>query len=265
MSTDPIFLIAENEFSRILRNPLVIVVSIVMFLLMVINAAGCSVLLPDLIGHGFETAFLVGIGNVFYVTSLFFTFLSMCLGIVSLANDRATRSLGLLLSKPVYRRDVLIGKFAGINTVLLVLIAFVFLINVSSLIIAYRGPEDMMDTFLRLISYFFSLSMNCALTVSIVFFIGIIFKNLADILIISVSYLYLGWFAGIQFIKDISLINPMGIYNSIIFGGGSLYLLDETVSYSLWLNNALPFLLIIVIETTGLFLINCMLFNKEDT
>lgn len=257
--------IAGNEFARMVRNPLVILLFGLLSVLLIINAIGSSVILPMFVKTGISDAFIKGVANTYYKSSLLFTFISMCIGVASIAEDRTKGSLQVLITKPLYRRDIIIGKLAGIGVLLFTLIIAVLLIDVSSIMIAFRGPESTGDMFLRMASYAAVLWLNCMLTVAITMTLGIIFKSLVEALIAVISYLYLGWYANLQFISGIGLINPMGLYNAIMFGETyNTYLFSEEVTYAGWLCGAAPFIALMIAEVAIFTGISCMLFNSQE-
>lgn len=248
--------IAEKEFSDLVRSPLVVIVFVILCALMVINGAGCPVVLP----------MVSGLGNTYYTTSLYFTFASMCLGVMSIAGERSNGAMRALLSKPVYRRDVVAGKFLGMSALLLAMIIPVMLLDVSSIMVAYGGPVSLVDVVARMGSYAIVLLFNCMLTVGITMLFGILLKDLIEALALSISYLYLGWFAGTQYMNYLDLINPIGVYHKIIFGNCcDTYLFSDVVTYSQWLGGAAPYIALILVEIAFVFLTDCMLFNYEET
>ena len=237
MSANAIRSIAVREFSNLVRNPLVIVTVVVLCILVLVNGAGCSITLPIFKRMGYSDVFMVGVGNTFHNTSLILSFLSLCMGIISIAGERSNGSIRVLLTKPVYRRDVIAGKFLGINALILLLATFILVVCVSSVMVSYGGPESTI-AILKLLTYVFLLYVFCSIMAGMMLLFGIIFKDLSVALVFSVSYLYLSWFveapASLQGVQ--MALSPVILYMNAIMG--SSYLLESfsPVSYAKWLS-----------------------------
>jgi len=259
-----IILLAQNEFIRIIRHPLVIIMSIVLFTLAIINAAGCSVLLPNIKSTEVGDVFFLGMSNTLHDTSLILSFLSMSIGIVSISNERSNGSLRVLMTKPVYKKDIITGKFIGINALLILLISIIVSLCVSTLMISYGMPFSLTDAFLRIGSYILILYLICILMSGLVMLFGIIFKNLHIALVLSVSSLYLAWFTVLPInFGDLRMLNPVVLYLFITSGMGH-HIFDSIFPYMAWASAALPLIILMLFEIIAIFLIDCVLFIKEE-
>lgn len=262
--------IAENEFSRLLKNPLIIIFVIVLCVMSAINAAGSSVTFPKSVYYsGNKYVFMEGIGQIYYFTTLVFWSLALCLGVVSVSMDRSSGSLRVLLTKPLYRRDIIAGKFLGTSAVLLLLIMFHLFLASSLMTIAYKGPEDF-EVVLKIISIGLVLFISCALTLGIAMVLGTIFKDVLSASIACVSYFFMGLYTFIPVSsEELRLVLSQGsLVNGIFNVRGALeynifWDIPPTV-YSVWLGAALPYIVFLALEALVVFFVACLLFNREE-
>jgi ABC-2 type transport system permease protein len=263
----PALKIASNEFSRIIKNPIVILFAGLMFLLALINAGSNSALLPrfeSFMGHD-AAFFYVGLGNSLWTLSIFFSFLSMCLAVISISDER-NGSLRVLVSKPLYRRDVIIGKFLGLSTVLFLLMVLTVCLFVSLTMTVFSGPSSFSELILRAGSFIVLLFLNCCFTAGLVMFLGI-FLNKAETLVVSVVFVTQECLSGTGFMAtlgQLQLIDPESLYISAfqISAGNDLY--TTSVSYSTWISHAIPYVSLMIIEVIFIVLISCVLFNRDE-
>ncbi len=206
---------ASHEFSRLARSPLVIFVVAVITISTLINAAGCSVLLHSLDGVAAEP-FMSGIGNLFYFSSIFFSFLALCMGIMVISGDRSVGSLRVLVTKPLHGRDIIAGKLLGMNMLLLVLVSMFVVLGAASLVVAYGMPHDISGTTAKLIIFWGGLYLLCSLVTGLATLIGVVFRELIGVLAIAISFLVIAWFARLQYvyaaIGKLELLNPVVQY-----------------------------------------------------
>ena len=142
---------------------------------------------------------------------MFFAFLSMCIGITSIADERSKGSFRVLFTKPVYRRDVVAGKFIGISVFMFLLIMLTMALFVSLMIVTYAGPESVIDFMLRIFLFAVLLFVNCCFTLGLVMCLGI-FLSKSEALIVSLSFISIEWLTIIGSVPaslgDLRLIDP---------------------------------------------------------
>lgn len=265
MSFDSIGLVARNEFSNILRHPIVLVTIGLLSIMLVINAAGCPYLLEQFRLGDVKEVFLIGFGNTTSSSMVLLSFLSLCLGIVSVSGDRSDRSLSLLITKPLYRRDILAGKYIGVVAFLFIVICYVISLNVSLIMILWGGPERP-EFYLNVLSFAFVAMIVCSLSTGLMFFTGVLFKDLKMALILSVSYTYLSWYIAHPLsLRPFTVALLSRQYLSVVSPPGGVSLISASTPFDVWLGAALPYIVLLLLETVAVFLINCYLFNKEDT
>lgn len=262
-----ILTIAENEFSMLARNPVVILFGTLMFILALINAAGCSALLPsiDILDH--SIVFFIGVGNFFWIVSMFFAFLSMCIGIISITDERSKSSLRVLITKPLYRRDVIMGKFFGISIFLLLFIFFTVTLFISLMMTVYEAPDSIIELILRMGSFVFILFFCCSFTLGLVMLFGILLSK-AEALILSLAFMSFEWLpqTPMSFFvySDLQIIDPIYLFHHAIFTFEGDDLFTTTLPFIAWLNHALPYVIIMIAEVLIIVLLNSILFNREE-
>lgn len=263
----PVYTIAGNEFVRILRNPIVIAFAVLMLFIALLNAGGNSALLPRFekyMSHD-EVFFNIGLGNSLWTLSTFFSFLAMCISVIAIA-DEQNGSLKILVSKPLYRRDVIIGKFLGVSTILLLLILLTVSLFAALTMIVFSGPASFTEVVLRAGSFAILLFLNCSFTTGLVMLLGV-FLNKTETLVISVVFVtqeYLSRNGFIATLGQLQLFDPMCLYISAFVFSSEADLYTTSIQYTTWLGHAIPYIVIMVIEIILVLLASCWLINRDD-
>lgn len=260
-----VFTVAENEFSILTRNPIVILFSVLMFIIALINAAGYSTIVSsDNSDHSNDL--WIGVSNFFWNLSALFAFLSMCIGILSVADERSKGAFRVLFSKPLYRRDVITGKFIGISVFLFLIIAFTLTLFVSLMMIVSVGQESLADIALRMLSFTVLLFLNCIFTLGLVMCLGIIFRK-SEALIISIAFIAFEWLTNSGSLPgelgSLLLINPSYLYCYTMYEASG-QLLSISSPLGSWLSGSLPYIVLMAADVVIIVLVNCMLFNREE-
>lgn len=133
-----VYTIAKKEFMDNIRNKWIIAMSIIFVILTLVSAylAGAQAGGDEIFG-GMEDTVVTLIG----ISALLIPLIAILLGFSTIAGESETGALFVVLSYPVRRVEVLLGKFLGLGTVLAVtpLIGF----GLSGLIIAATvGTEE---------------------------------------------------------------------------------------------------------------------------
>jgi len=265
---DPVFHVASNEFSMLMDQPLTFIVALVILVFAVVYAAYNSIAIPQVLSADNDPSALINFGmeNMFWYTTLFCSFLSLCVGIISISDDRSNGSIRILLTKPLYRRDIVAGKFVGGSLFLIVTVIATLLVSVSATLITYRGPVPYADLTIRTVSYSLLLSVYCILTLCIAMLIGAFFKDLSLALVASFSYLYFGLVENVYFsdLGSLSIINPYSLYWSAFSTPLGKSVFDTSGPYTSWLSSAMPYIALLLLEIFIVFLLVCAIFNKEE-
>jgi ABC-type transport system involved in multi-copper enzyme maturation permease subunit len=265
---NPVFQVARNEFSMLMDQPLTLIIATVILVIALIHAIGDIAILPQsasLFPPG-EVFITMGMNNSFWFTTLFLSFLSLCIGIISISGERSNGAIHVLLTKPLFRRDVIAGKFIGGSLFMVTTVIITLIVCVISMLITYRGTLPYFELFIRTCAYGVILSIYCLLTLGIAMVIGSFFKDRAVALIAAFCYLY---FALIEktFFKNLGsmrMIDPYFLYTTA-FSPINNTIFDMSGTISSWLGSAMPYIALLILEVVAVFLLNCVIFNREET
>lgn len=270
-----VLIIAEKEFSSIMKSPIVVVICAILLIMALISAAGCSVELPRIHFLDHTGAFYLGVQNFFWIISLFFAFLTflfafltMCVGITSIADERSNGSLRVLLSKPLYRRHVIVGKFLGISAFLLICIVLMITLFVSLTLVAYGAPASISDLALRMGAFAMLLFLYCSFALCLIFLFGILLGK-AEAIIVSIFFVLSEWLMKMPIIptslENVLIIIPSNLYVKAVAASGDNNLFTPSLAFTSWFNSALPTIVLMTAEIVALVLVVCILFNREET
>lgn len=258
-------LIASNELSRLVRQPIIIVIVCILLSLTAINGVTNA---DTLRGDNSDRLFLEGVSNMFFFNSIYIAVISMFIGVLSIVEDRSSGSLRSLMTKPVYRRDVLTGKFVGTLTLIVLIATCCVLFGVAMILVFSGGPASPMDIFLRVGTYIPLLFLNCALMLAITMAVGIVVKDVFGTLICVGSLFFFDWLVNIpdsvsKMLGDLVYLNQRVLYATAFFPSKAS-LFDSSSSYSDWLDSALPFILAMVIALIVFLSLTFFIFCRED-
>lgn len=190
-----LLVVARNEFSMVARNPIIVLFMGIMVVYILVNDLG---VIGTIRGYDlpidYARAILSDVGFVNPFMGGFFVLLTLCLGVVSIADERSKASLGVMLAKPLYRRDLILGKLTGIAAFLLLLMTITFVFFVSSLIVVYGNMGSMMEVFIRMSLFIFLLFAYCCFTLGVVALFSILFSKGAA-LVASLAYFCYEWYS----------------------------------------------------------------------
>jgi ABC-2 type transport system permease protein len=253
----------------VLREPLVIFIALVLIVLSIINGVASArqiqvadLHLPDQADHFYT----IGVSNALYHTTILLSALSMFVGALTIAEEKANGSLRVLYMKPIYKKDVFTGKFAGLSAFLLLLTVVIIMLTVSTLMIFYRGPYSPEELFLRITTYTIIISLSCILTLGISMFIGIWLDNLLSILVFTGTFLCIDWFFTLP--RDFAVIKPLiptSLYFTIIEGGGGRSLLNTVNGFTFWLDGAMLYIGFMVAEIMVLFVVSSFIISRTES
>lgn len=206
------------------------------------------------------------------VTSIFYAILPIALSYDLISRERINKSIYLLLSKPVNREEVVLGKFLGVFLVICSILIPVVTIG-SAIFSLYHGtpsPHDLSKSYLYLGAII--LATSCYISLSLLF--STFSRSSATSLILS---LIIGWF-GLSMIYPLSVMyrafsgNVSGIpwYVKIAYAispYNNLNSLQRIISKPLYQNPPISveqsiFSLIVFLVVT--LLLSLIIFKKED-
>ncbi len=260
-SLAPIRIIAGNELRRVVFDPLSILVFVFVLFLVLLNAMGAS-------GSSLEGGRLsvTSLGYVFYHLMQYCAAVAVFAGALSLANERSRHSLPVLLTKPLYRRDVVLGKFLGLNIFLLAFVSAVYLAYALFLFIIVGTPASWDDFALRLVSIDLVLFLQSSLAMAIALLAGTFLKKVFQATLVSVTLFYIVWYSTVlNFFGSLSLLSPYMLSFQILTGGQNTYaLVHSDISYMMWLGGALPYIVFIILEIFVILAISCTAFIRSE-
>jgi len=260
IESDAIVLVARNEFYRVLKNPLAIIVGVIILFLAYINGIGGASQLS-------LSDFMIGYSQINADTVLIICIMAAFLGVVSMSEERWINSFNVLLTKPIYRRDIVLGKWFGLVGFMILFVTLLMLFTTSMLIIGFNGAPSYPVLFCKLAFYIIVLVMESSLVISLTMLLGTVFKNILGAMSLVMVYLYADWFQGISnYIGAFSVFTPNMLYYKIVSPSGNVpfELLDTTIPFDKWLGDATPYLIIILAEIVILIFANCLVFNRQD-
>lgn len=256
--------VAKNEFSLQAGSPLVLVFCVLVLVYTLTSVAGYSASLSQ-DGSNPSNNLVTAVGG-FSGESLLFAFLMMCVGILSVADERQSGSFRVLLTKPLYRKDVITGKFIGISTFLFLIIVLAFTLFASSMMAVYVGQVSVIYLVLCMVSLTFLMFLNCCFTLGIVMCLGLLFSK-SEAIIISIAFIAFEWLANVGTLPyglgSFQLIDPRYLYYYTL-GSESVQLFNTSISFGSWFNSVLPYIVLMVAESVIIVLVCCMLFDREE-
>lgn len=261
-----IFIIASNEFKRYFSSPLILVISILLALFAIINGVGCASFLSSIeqVYAGKDIFMYIGICQLLYPSALFCTVVAAFIGAMSMAEERSRKSLDILLTKPVYRRDVILGKFLGLNAFVFIMVTLNLLIISALIAVFFREPLSIDDFLIRITALIIILCLECSLVIGFTMFIGIFFKNILQVAFLAVTFLFIDWYCFPRDLGVISLVSPEMMFFTIYEVNNNSELMDTSVSIASWLNTSAPYILFIIIEIVAIYALNILLFSRSD-
>ncbi|HEY3273976.1 MAG TPA: ABC transporter permease subunit, partial [Methanocella sp.] len=256
--------LAANEFRRQIGHPVTIVVFILLVVLAVINGLGSIKVLPTFESWLSGDIFIkVGLSQEFFNISQYCSVAALILGLLSVAEDRR-RVLGVLLTKPLHKRDVMAGKFLGLNAFLLLLITVTYLLVSLLIMLAYRGPSALDEFVLRLSALILALFLECSFLAGIGMLIGMVFSSLKEAIIVGVTYLCIEWFSNAMFMDILKYLSPYYVYFKIISVTDEVSVFNTPVPFGVWLGQALPYIGLMSAGIIIVFVLNCVVISRTE-
>ncbi len=266
-SANAIFLIAKNELYRTIGHPLVILIGMIVLFLAFTYGYGNTLTFESAYRDG-KDGFLLCYCQNEYSILLICSIMSAFLGVLSMAQDRWSHSINLLLAKPLYRRDIVLGKFIGLIVYIFIFVTIALAFSTLMFVLFFRAPLSYIELSYRLVSYIFILSLECSLIVALTMLVGTVFRNVIGSVSVAVIYVYADWFRYVvNYMGDYSIVMPRMLYHKMadpVSGGYPQELFNTLIPFTGWLNDAMPYILLAVLEIVLLVLINCFVFSRLD-
>lgn len=272
LNTRAIYKVARLELFSAMIHPIIPVACLIVLAVAILNGAGEAVTLKKLeLNGGFGDVLLAGFCQSFGTISMICTVIAAFLGATMVPSERWKNSLNVILAKPLYRKDYLLGKFIGMSVFMLIFNTFTLLLVSLMMIVFFRSPQSDLDFISRLVSYVFVLTLVCSLVIALNLLFGVIAKSVLFVTTASIVYLFFDWIWYNDRIIGtglIALLTPINLYSKLLNPFDStipILLFDTTVSLGKWLEAIVPFLILLVIEVILLLLIEIFIFSREDS
>jgi ABC-2 type transport system permease protein len=271
MNMPAIYYVARNEFYRVLIHPLIIVVVAIMLITTFIIVGGehldlktLSIFEPiDVFIH----AYYMNGYNPNFISYIIAAFL----GVTAMAEERAKGTLNVLLSKPLYRKDVILGKFVGLSVFMLMFIIAMLSIMTFMLLYFYGEPQSITEFLLRITAYIVSLWLELSFVIAFTLLLGTVFKDMLVSMSVTVTFLSFEWFwrsASIGLIEIFITkfpITPRTLNQRIINPDNTLANLFYTsLPFDNWLNDAMPYIVLSLVLILVMLLIDCLVVTRSD-
>lgn len=260
--------IARNEFLRALLHPIVVIAGIIALVMAYLNGAGDSGNLTSYNVNVPQDVFILQLTQTYAVTFMISTIMAAFLGAISISRERWSSTLSVLLTKPLNRKDYVLGKFFGLAAFLLVFITFVLLFNSLMITIFYRGPISAEEYVWRITVYILALTLCSSLVLALNMLIGIVSKNLLVVTSISMTYIFVEWFWNLtHLLGNLSVYTPINICNKLISPTLTMsvaVLFDTTKPFYIWFYAAVPYILILIAEMFVILTVSIFLFSRTD-
>ncbi len=269
MSFGQILKIAGNEFALTVRNPVMPAFVGLLFVISMIIAFGSPILIKSsaLATRPLWAFLTFSIGNSFYPTYLVLITLSVCLGVFTISDERMNGALNTLICKPLYRRDIITGKFLGISGFILISVLLVVSIITSLTLMMFPAAgTSIIEIIERVATYAFILFLICIMTLAFTMLIGIILKRTALSLAVSLTTAYIIQNPdALNVLGPIQILVPWYLFNNIFYLRRGLELFIPITPYGEWLTSSIPLIVLLIAEIVIVVLTSCLIFNREET
>jgi len=260
-------IIARNEFNRVIRHPMVIVVGAIVLIIAYVNGAGGGSILSSIGLSVGQDIFMQGYGQLIYNVSFICCIMAAFLGVASMSEEYGKNSFSVTLTKPIYRRDVILGKVIGLCEFMFLFITLVVVFITTMLILGFRSPDSYVELW-RPVVLILALGFESSLVVSLTVLVGSIFRNIIGGISIAITYIYVDWFRNIsQYMGVFSVITPKILYLNIINPPNSddiMMLFNTLIPFDRWFGDASMYIVLLLIEMTMLIVISCLVFTRQE-
>lgn len=186
--------IGRNEFARVFYHPLTPVIVLLLTFLAVLNGAGGTTATVG--GGSTEKGLYYCIGQTFMFTAVYCSVIAVFVGVVSVAEERRNHSLNVILCKPLYRRDMVLGKLIGLNTYMLTIIVYSLMLAAIALSLFYKMPSNPLDFISKIAIYALIAWVYTSLSLTIALLIGAVVTDLLISTTLAVAYIFLDGYVG---------------------------------------------------------------------
>jgi len=258
--------IAALEFYRILFNPLIVIFAVILLFIAFINAGGSRYFFPYFQGDHYDIVTRVGLNNIYDITSQICTLVAMFLGITLIVEDRGNSILKIVLTKPIYIRDIIIGKFLGANAFVLLLVVMTVVTFGVLEMFFYGLPGSMSEYAIRISLFIIIIFLECSAMMGLSMLVGSFLKNTLEAVAVTATIFFIDRYGDVltKHILDIYIISPSHLCFNAFNGNSQFLLTDTTVPIANWFNAALPYIVLMLLEIVVFLAINCYVSIKTE-
>jgi hypothetical protein len=99
--------------------------------------------------------------------------------------------------------------------------------------------------------------------------IGILIRNIALVLTLAATIVYLQWYTGIEgLLGPLTIFEPLNLSMFYAWGNSntdmSNFIFITTSPFLTWISSVYPYFLLLAFEAIIIILIDCVLFNRES-
>ncbi len=271
MSLIAIYHIARNEFYRVLVHPLTMVIVAIMLITTFIMVNGELLDLKTLSIIENVDVFIHAYCINGYDPNFISYIMAAFLGVTAIAEERAKGTLNVLSSKPLYRKDIILGKFVGLSISMLVIVIALLSMMTFMLLYFYGWPQSMTEFLLRITAYTMSLWLELSFVIAFTLLIGTVLRNILMSMAITVTFLSFEWFwrnASTGLIETFITrfpIAPRTLLGWIINPNNSLENLFYTsMPFHSWLNDAMPYIVLSLVMVLTMLYFDCLAVTRSD-
>ena len=256
-------LVGKNEFARVFYHPLTPVIVLLLTFLAVLNGAGGTT--ATIGGGSTEKGLYYCIGQTFMFTAVYCSVVAVFIGVVSIAEERRNHSSNIILCKPLYRRDLIAGKFLGLNAYMLTIIVYSLLLAAIALSLFYKLPANPVDFLLKIGIYVLIALVYSSLSLAIALWIGAVIQDLLISTTLAVAYIFLDGYVGWTWLlPGLSNFSPRyAMCNLYISSAANMQSTSLTIVQ--WFNANLVNLFFLITTVVLLCLITVIVYTKGDS
>lgn len=234
---------------------------IMLSFLAVLNGVGGT---ANLGGGQDETGLYYSIGQTFMFTAVYCVIVSVFIGVVSIAEERRNHSVNIILTKPLYRRDLIAGKLLGLNAYMLSIIVFSIILAALMLILFYKSPTNPVDFLAKIGIYVFIVSIYTSLNLAIALLIGTVFKDILISAALAMAYIFIDGYTGLTLlVPGLDNFSPRSALCRLYINDRA-NLQSITLSIEQWINTNLANVFFFIMAIMIISLIAITVYMRSD-
>ncbi len=269
MSFKAVYAVGRLEFVRVMSNPIVLLTGLIVAFLAFVNGAGDVGVLEYVSStYNTDTAVLQGFMQIWEPTGFICMIMVAFFAATTIPYEKWNGSVNVLLAKPLYRRDFVLGKFIGLAMFALFFITFVVLLTGLLIIVFFRAPQSITEYVLRVTAFIIVSSLAYWLVIALNLFFGIVSRNILFVTAAAITYIFIDWiWLTDRFLGALSAYTPKNLYFKLEFPIPNTYpaIFDCLMPFGQWLTGVIPYLVLISAELVVLLLAGVYLFSREDS